>query len=93
MLEFFFITAPFNTRINFNSQVLHAQECTHMNGIAFLPHPDLKKKKNQPTNPPDFQAKRANLLLFFFRPYFDHYRVSQKEWALTLEFSQGIKVN
>ena len=39
------IQPPFNTRINYNSEALHAQECTHMNDIAFLLHPDLKKKK------------------------------------------------
>ena len=49
MLHFFFkitvpkrfflnIQSPFNTRINFNSESQHAQECTHMNGIAFLLH-------------------------------------------------------
>ena len=37
------VQTPSNTRINFNSEALHAQECTHMNGIAFLLHPDFKK--------------------------------------------------
>ena len=44
----------------FNSEALHTQKCTHLNGIAFLLHPDLKKKKGRPTNPSDFRAKRAN---------------------------------
>ena len=39
---------------------------------AFLQHPDLKKeeekKKDWPTDPPNFQAKRATKSLFF-RPY------------------------
>ena len=40
-----------------------------MNDTAFLVCPDLKerKKKDQPSDPPDFQAKRANKP--FFRPY------------------------
>ena len=33
--------------LTFNSEALHAQECTHMNGIAFPLHPDLKKKKKE----------------------------------------------
>ena len=37
---------------------------------AFFQHPDWKKKrkekkKDQPTDPPNFQAKRANKPLFF----------------------------
>ena len=45
-----------------NSEVLHAQERTHMNGIAFLISSALrfKKKKDRPTDPLDFRAKRAN---------------------------------
>ena len=39
---------------------LHAQECTHMNNTAFLVSRFKKKKKNRPTDPPHFQAKRAN---------------------------------
>ena len=31
-----------------------------------------KKKKNRPTNPPNFQAKRANKPLFFLRPYINN---------------------
>ena len=34
--------------------------------IAFLQHPDFKKKKDRPTYPPNFQAKGANKPLFFF---------------------------
>ena len=41
---------------------------THMNDTIFLVCPDSKKKKNQPTHPPNFQAKRANKP-FIFRPY------------------------
>ena len=36
--------------------------------IAFIQHSDLnkkKKKKDQPTDPPNFQTKRANKPLFF----------------------------
>ena len=32
-------------KFNSDSEALHAQECTHMNVIAFLLHLDLKKKK------------------------------------------------
>ena len=60
---------PFDTRINFNSEVLVAQGCTHMNGTVFLLHPDLKKKKkkkkDRTTDPPDFRAKRANKRFIF----------------------------
>ena len=53
--------------LTFNSEALHAQECTHMNGIAFPLHPDFlkKKKKDQPTDPPDVWAKRANKPFIF----------------------------
>ena len=37
--------------------------------IAFLQHPDLKKKKKEkinPTDPTNFQAKMANKPLFFY---------------------------
>ena len=48
---------------NFEAQ--HAQECTHMNDTAFFQCPDSKKKKkNLPTDPPDFQAKGATNLSF-----------------------------
>ena len=57
-VPFFLITHP-------NSEDLHAQEYTHMNDIAYHVSPDLKKKKNQPTDPPNFRAKRANKHLFF----------------------------
>ena len=47
-----------------NFEDLHAQECTHMTDIAYHLCPDVKKKKKKkedlPTNPPNFQAKRAN---------------------------------
>ena len=38
-----------------------------MNGTAFLLCQDLKKKKKEdwPTDPPDFQAKRANKPFIF----------------------------
>ena len=40
---------------------------THMNDTAFLLCPDFKKrkKKDRPTDPHDFQAKRANKPLIF----------------------------
>ena len=53
---------PFQHQDQTNSKVLHAQEFTHMNNIAF---PSRFKKKNQPTNPPNFQAKRANKPFIF----------------------------
>ena len=58
---------PSNTRIKPYSEDLHAQECTHMNDIAYHVCPDLKKKKkkDQPTNPPNFRAKRANKPFIF----------------------------
>ena len=39
-----------------------------MNDTVFFVCPDLKKKKkkDRPTDPPNFQAKRANNLLFFW---------------------------
>ena len=51
-----------------NSGALHAQECIHMNDTAFLLCTDLKKKKKKkdwPSNPPDFQAKKANQPFIF----------------------------
>ena len=58
-----------------NSEVLHAQEYMHMNDIAFLLNPDLKKKKKErkkkkkkqirSTDLPNFQAKRANKPFIF----------------------------
>ena len=45
-----------------NFEGLNAQECTHMNDIAYHLCPDLKKKKKKdwPIDPPRFEAKKAN---------------------------------
>ena len=60
---------PFQHQDQTNSEARHAQECTHMNDIVFLLHPDLKiKVKDRPTKSPNFQAKRANKPFYFFRP-------------------------
>ena len=59
---------PSNTRIKPILGLCMAQECTHMSDTVFLLCPDLKKKerkKNRPTDPPDFQAKRANKPFIF----------------------------
>ena len=65
---------PFQQQAPAHFDLLHAQECKHMNEIVFLLRPDLKKgrekkkkkKKDRPTNPPNFQAKRANKPFIFF---------------------------
>ena len=49
----------FQNQDQINSEALHAQDCMHMNDIAYILHQDLKKKKKRSTyRPPNFQAKR-----------------------------------
>ena len=76
---------PSNTRIKgiLRLCIVHTQDCTHMNDIAYHLCPDFKKKKtlkkeekkkerkgkkDRPTDPPNFQAKRPNKPFIFFRP-------------------------
>ena len=47
----------------FNVTYLNTENCIIY--TAFLQHPDLKKKKDPPTDSLDFQAKGANKALFF----------------------------
>ena len=65
---------PFQHQDQTNSEALHAQEFTHMNNIVFFSAYGLKKKnnqknkllkKNRPTDPLNFQAKRVNKPFIF----------------------------
>ena len=68
-------TTTSNTRIKSatNSEALHAQMCTHMNDITFLPCPDFEKKKKRSTyRPSQFLSQKGKQTFYFFRPKNDH---------------------
>ena len=61
-----------------------------MDDNAFLLHPDFlkKKKKIQHTEPPNFQANRANKPFIFFRPYVN--KGSAAQWCLPASTWRGV---
>ena len=54
-----------------NSEDLHAQECTHMNDIAYHVCPDFKKKRKEKIDLPTLPifGPKGQTNIFFFRRY------------------------
>ena len=59
---------PFQHQDQTNSETMHAQECTYVNDILYFFCVQIWKKKKEedrPTDPPNFQAIRANKHFIF----------------------------